>query len=48
MKVPTGRYRIAVELRAGETLAEQPAETEVNTSDLDPHRNFTIAVRPPA
>jgi hypothetical protein len=46
MKVPTGKYRLEVELRPGETLAEQPAETEVNTSDLDPHRNFTITVKP--
>jgi hypothetical protein len=46
MKVPTGKYRLELELRPGETLEEQPAETEVNTSDLDPHRNFTVTVKP--
>ena len=48
MKVPTGKYRLEVELREGEMLAEQPADTEVNTSDLDPDRNFVVTVRVPA
>lgn len=42
MKVPTGTYRLDVELRAGETLAEKPADTDVNTSDLDAQRNFVV------
>lgn len=47
IKVPRGTYRLAVDLREGETLAEQPDDTQVNTSDLDPDRNFVITVRPP-
>ena len=46
IKVPTGKYRLEVELRPGESLAEQPGETEVNASDLDPDRNFVVAVKP--
>lgn len=48
MKVPRGKYRLEVELRPGETVAEQPVETEINASDLDPHRNFVIAIKTPA
>jgi hypothetical protein len=44
MKVPPGRYRLEVELRAGEKVNKQPGETEINRSDLDPHRDFVIAV----
>jgi hypothetical protein len=44
LKVPPGRYTLDVELRAGERLAKQPAETTVNSSDLDPDRDFVIAV----
>jgi hypothetical protein len=47
IKVPTGKYRLEVELRANETLAETPAETEVNASDLDPDRDFVITVKLP-
>jgi hypothetical protein len=47
MKVPPGKYRLAVELRPGEVLAEQPADTEINASDLDPSRDFVITVKPP-
>jgi hypothetical protein len=42
IKVPEGTYRIAVELRAGETLAKQPDDTQVNNGDLDPGRDFQI------
>jgi Carboxypeptidase regulatory-like domain len=45
MKVPRGKYRLEVELRPGEVLEEQPAETEINASDLDPRRNFVITVK---
>jgi hypothetical protein len=44
MKVPPGKYRLEVELRAGERLVKQPGETEVNASDLDPDRDFVIGV----
>jgi hypothetical protein len=42
MKVPPGKYRLEVELRAGERLIKGPTETEVNASDLDPDRSFVI------
>ena len=42
MKVPVGKYRLEVELRAGETLVEQPGETEINTSDLDASREEEV------
>jgi hypothetical protein len=42
IKVPQGTYRLEVELRAGETVARQPAPTHVNRSDLDPQREFVI------
>ncbi len=44
IKVPEGTYRLEIELRAGEKLAKQPEETEVNNGDLDPGRDFTITV----
>ncbi len=43
IKVPEGTYRLELELRAGEKVAKQPAETRVNRSDLDPRRDFVIA-----
>jgi hypothetical protein len=45
IKVPSGKYRLAVELRAGEALAKEPVETEVNTSDLDPKRDFVVTAK---
>jgi hypothetical protein len=48
MKVPIGKYRLEVELQAGESLTEQPGETEINASDMDADRNFTVTVRPPS
>ena len=45
IKVPQGKYRLEVELRPGEVLSEQPFETEINSSDLDPNRNFVITVK---
>jgi hypothetical protein len=44
IKVPEGTYRLEVEVRPGETVTKQPAETHVNRSDLDPQRHFVIAV----
>jgi hypothetical protein len=43
IQVPDGTYRLEVELRPGEKVAKQPAETKVDKSDVDPHRNFVIA-----
>jgi hypothetical protein len=45
IKVPTGKYRLEVELRAGETLTEQPSVTEITASDLDADRDFAITVK---
>jgi hypothetical protein len=45
IKVPEGRYRLEVELRPGEAVVKQPGETQVNKSDLDPKRDFTIGVK---
>lgn len=43
VKVPSGhRYRLDVELRAGEKVAKAPKPTQVNASDLDPDRDFVI------
>ena len=47
LKVPAGKYRMEVELRAGESLAEQPGEFEIGRSDLDASRDLVIAVRNP-
>jgi hypothetical protein len=47
MKVPIGKYRLEVELRQGESLTETPADTEINTSDMDADRDFIITVRSP-
>ena len=47
IKVPVGRYRLEVELHPGETLAEKPSETDINTSDLDADRDFVVTVRLP-
>lgn len=44
MKVPPGRYRLEVELRDGEKVAKQPSETKIDRSDLDPRRDFVIAL----
>jgi hypothetical protein len=45
MKVPSGTYRLDVELRAGETLATQPEPTRVNVGDLDGQRDFVVTVK---
>jgi hypothetical protein len=42
MKLPAGKYRLEVELRDGERVTEQPAETEITASDLDSGRDFVI------
>ena len=45
IKVPKGKYRLQVELRAGETVATQPDPTDVNVGDLDSQRDFVVTVR---
>jgi hypothetical protein len=44
IKVPEGRYRLEIELRAGEALAKRPDQTRVNNGDLDPGRDFVVTV----
>lgn len=46
LKVPIGKYRLEVELRAGESVVKAPAELEITASDLDAGRDFTIGVQP--
>jgi len=48
IKVPEGTYKLDVEVLPSEVVAKQPAETHVNKSDLDPKRDFTIAVKAPS
>jgi hypothetical protein len=43
IKVPEGTYRLELELRPGEKVTKQPADTRINRSDLDPRRDFVIA-----
>ena len=45
IQVPTGTYRFEIELRPGETLAKQPAETHVGNADLDTTRDFVITMK---
>jgi hypothetical protein len=42
IEVPTGTYRIDVELRPGETLAKRPGEGRVGKGDLDSGRDFVV------
>jgi hypothetical protein len=45
VKVPAGKYRFDVELRAGESVESRPDPTDVNVGDLDPDRDFVLTVR---
>ena len=45
VRVPSGMYRIEVELRKGERLATRPDATHVDPGDLDAGRDFVVAVR---
>lgn len=45
LKVPTGTYRLELELRGGERINTQPEPTEVNAGDLDSDRDFVVAPR---
>lgn len=42
IKVPPGRYRMEVELRGGDQLAQQPEQTQVNVGDVDAGLDFVI------
>ena len=42
IQVPQGAYRLEIELRDGEKVSKQPAETRINKGDLDPHRDFVV------
>jgi hypothetical protein len=42
IKVPTGRYRLEVELRDGDQLAKQPPETQVTRGDVDDRMDFVV------
>jgi hypothetical protein len=42
IKVPTGRYRLEVELRSGEQLAKQPGQTNITIGDVDEELDFVI------
>ena len=42
VRVPSGRYRLELELRAGETLGNTPEPTDVDPGDLDAGRNFVV------
>ena len=48
IKLPEGTYRLEIELKAGEVVTKQPGEIRVHKSDLDPHRDFTIAMKSPS
>ena len=45
IQVPSGTYRFEIELRPGEALAKQPAETHVGNADLDTTRDFVITAK---
>ena len=46
LKVPSGTYRLDVELRQGESLETRPdTTTSVNVGDVDASRNFVVNVR---
>ncbi len=42
IKVPAGKYRLEVDLRGGDVIARQPAQTDVNAGDLDAQLDFVI------
>ena len=42
LKLPSGKYRLEVELRAGEKVTTQPDPTEIHPGDIDSGRDFVI------
>jgi hypothetical protein len=45
INVPNGIYRLEVELRDGETLAQEPDATRVTSGDLSTGRDFDVTKR---
>jgi len=45
IKVPEGTYRIELELRPGEAVGKQPADTRIHISDLDARRDFIVTLK---
>jgi hypothetical protein len=44
LKVPSGTYRLEVELRAGEAFQTRPDATDVGVGDIDSARDFIVTV----
>ena len=44
LKVPSGTYRLEVELRAGESFETRPDTLDVGVGDIDSARDFVITV----
>ena len=42
VRVPSGRYRMELEVRAGEMLGTTPDPTDVDPGDLDAGRDFVV------
>ena len=42
IQVPPGHYRMEIELRGGDQLAQQPEQTDVNVGDVDAQMNFVV------
>lgn len=47
VKVPPGKYRVHVELRPGETIAQAPEAIDINPSDMDSDVVIVITGAPP-
>lgn len=45
IQVPSGTYRLEIELRPGEALSKQPEDTHVGNADLDTTRDFVITTK---
>jgi hypothetical protein len=45
LKVPSGTYRLELELREGEALATRPDATDVGVGDIDSARDFVVTIR---
>jgi hypothetical protein len=45
IKVPSGRYRLQVDLGEGESLSTAPPEMDVNRGDIDSGRDFLITIK---
>jgi hypothetical protein len=44
IQVPAGKYRLDLELHAGEALSTRPDPTDVNVGDLDERRDFVVTL----